>query len=84
MQFRIGDMANGVETSADIIRVEDELEALRYLVSYANLYCVKVCNGCGISLQEKEEQEDGNCANCQADEDRKDKDYAKTINKITK
>ena len=38
-KFRIGDRANGVETSEEILEFKDELEALRYVVDSANLYC---------------------------------------------
>lgn len=41
-KFRIGDIANGVETSEEIIEAEDELHALRILISQANLYCEEV------------------------------------------
>jgi hypothetical protein len=45
MKFRVGDIANGVETSEEIIEAENELEALRQLVADANLYCEEIKEG---------------------------------------
>lgn len=39
MKFRVGDMANGVETSEEIIEAESYLDALEMVVGDANLYC---------------------------------------------
>lgn len=39
MKFKIGDKANGVETSEEIIEVNDYIEALEQLIEGANLYC---------------------------------------------
>lgn len=39
MKFKIGDIANGIETSEQIIEAEDYVEALERLVKDSNLYC---------------------------------------------
>lgn len=39
MRFKIGDMANGYETSEQIVEFDDYVEALEQLVEDANLYC---------------------------------------------
>ena len=41
-RFRIGDTANGIETSEEIIEVESYVKALECLVESANLYCEPV------------------------------------------
>ena len=38
-KFRIGDTANGIKTSKEIIEAKSYVEALEYLVESANLYC---------------------------------------------
>lgn len=38
-KFKIGDMANGTETSEEIIEADNYVEALKQLVENANLYC---------------------------------------------
>ena len=39
MEFRVGDKANGRETSERIIEADDYLSVLEELVETANLYC---------------------------------------------
>ena len=39
MKFKVGDVANGVETSEQIIEANDYLSVLEQLVKDANLYC---------------------------------------------
>ena len=41
-KFRVGDIANGQETSEEIIEAKDELSALKQLVNDSNLYCEEV------------------------------------------
>ena len=41
-KFRIGDTANGIRTSEEIIEAESYVEALERLVESANLYCEPV------------------------------------------
>ena len=39
MKFKVGDIANGVETSELIIEARNYVEALETVVADANLYC---------------------------------------------
>ncbi len=39
MKFKIGDTANGVKTSEEIIEANSYIDALRMVVEDANLYC---------------------------------------------
>ncbi len=39
MKFRVGDIANGVKTSEEIIEANNYLDALKMIVEDANLYC---------------------------------------------
>ncbi len=39
MKFKVGDIANGVETSEEIIEADSYVDALEMLIERANLYC---------------------------------------------
>ena len=41
-EFRIGDIANGIRTSGEIIEAKSYVKALECLVESANLYCEPV------------------------------------------
>ena len=41
-KYKVGDIANGQETSEKIIEAENELQALRKIITDANLYCITV------------------------------------------
>ena len=41
-KYKIGDIANGQDTSEQIIEAENELQALRKVITTANLYCIPV------------------------------------------
>jgi len=38
-KFRVGDTANGQETSEEIIEANNYVEALEQLIEHCNLYC---------------------------------------------
>ena len=42
MKIRIGDTANGVETSEKIVEFNSKLECLEWMIAFANLYCEEI------------------------------------------
>lgn len=55
MRFAIGDIANGIETSREIIEADNEISALKMLIESANLYCKQIieieCPACGKQFE---------------------------------